>query len=73
MTKLMEQVVAEASKLPDAQQDELAAQILAELRDDQAWDASFEKTRPDQWEKLADRVRQQKRAGETKLLDPDAL
>jgi hypothetical protein len=41
MTLLLEKLIAEASKLPDAEQDLLAARVLEEIEDEKRWDTSF--------------------------------
>lgn len=73
MTKLMEELVARAQQLPAERQDEFAALMLDELDGDQAWEASFAKTTDEQWQKLADRVRQQIREGKGVPLNSDDL
>ncbi|MEM1290760.1 MAG: hypothetical protein AAGH67_04770 [Cyanobacteria bacterium P01_H01_bin.162] len=59
MTKLLQQVIAEVSKLSDEQQDEIASRLLAELEDEQAWQARFEATTDTQWDNLAALIRQE--------------
>ncbi|MEL6468165.1 MAG: hypothetical protein AAFQ74_00425 [Cyanobacteria bacterium J06623_4] len=59
MTKLLQHAIAEISKLSDEQQDEIAARLLAELEDEQAWQARFEATTDTQWDNLAAMVRQE--------------
>ncbi len=44
MTELLQQAIAEVSKLSDEQQDAIAARLLAELEDEQAWQKRFEAT-----------------------------
>ncbi len=41
MTKALEEVFREASKLPEAQQDALAEAIRAEIEAEKGWDKSF--------------------------------
>ncbi len=41
MTKLLEKAFAEACKLPEVQQDEIAGWLLAEIESEQRWDAAF--------------------------------
>lgn len=69
MTELLRRVIAELEKLPDAQQDAIAARLLAELKDEQAWKACFEATTDEQWDRLAAMVRQDIADGETVPLD----
>lgn len=58
MTELLQQAIAEVSKLSEEQQDAIAARLLAELEDEQAWQARFEATTDTQWDNLAAMVRQ---------------
>lgn len=69
MTHLLEKAFAEAKKLAPEEQDALAERILADLRDEETWDRSFEQTTDDQWDRMADLVRNQIDSGETKDLD----
>lgn len=55
MTKLLEQAIAELSRLPDEQQDSMAQWILEALEDEQRWDAAFAASLP-QLEQLAKRA-----------------
>ena len=57
MADLLEQVVAEIQKLPADQRDAIAARILTDLKDDQAWTERFEATTDEQWDRLAEAVR----------------
>ena len=59
MTELLQQAIAEVSKLSEEQQDAIAARLLAELEDEQAWQARFEATTDTQWDNLAAMVRQE--------------
>jgi hypothetical protein len=51
--------------LPDEEQDALAARLLAEMEDEQAWKAQFESTTDEQWDRMAEMVRQEIAAGDT--------
>lgn len=64
MTKSLEQVFREASKLPEAEQDALAEAIRAEITGDEVWEGSFASS-PDALEKLADEALAEHRAGRT--------
>lgn len=44
MTALLEKAFAEAAKLPDTEQNELARRILAELESERRWDVLFEQS-----------------------------
>ncbi len=76
MTNLLEQAISEIEKLPADGQDAIAARIMAELADEQAWNARFNATTDDQWNRLAQAARREIAAGETAPLDdvfsPDA-
>jgi len=72
MTKALEKAFEAASRLPDPDQDELAAAILEELEADERWEATFARSQ-DALERLADEALDEHRAGRTEPLDPDAL
>ncbi len=72
MTALLEKALAEISKLPAPQQEEVAAWLLAELTDEGQWAASFAKSQPT-LEALADEALSEHRSGLTEPLDPDRL
>jgi hypothetical protein len=72
MTKLLSQAFSEASKLPEADQDEIATRLLAELHDDAAWLASFAVSQP-LLERMADEALSEDAEGMTLDLDPDPL
>lgn len=59
MTELLQQAIAEIAKLSDDQQDAIASRLLAELEDEQAWQASLQATTDTQWDNLADLMRQE--------------
>jgi methylase of polypeptide subunit release factors len=72
MTQLLEKAVAELQKLPDAEQDAIAARILDELTDDQRWDAAFASSQ-DALAKLAAKAREDVSNGRYKDLGIDEL
>jgi hypothetical protein len=72
MTKLLEEAFAEASKLPDQEQDALAAVILEELASERRWDQAFADS-ADLLARLADQALAEHRAGKTQVLDPERL
>ena len=72
MTKALKKAFEAASRLPDADQDELAAAILEELEADERWDAAFARSQ-DALARLGDEALEEYRAGRTEPLDPDAL
>ncbi len=69
MTKLLERAVAEASARPEAEQDALAARILAEIADEGEWDRAFDATTDEGWDKLAAMARRDIAAGGSSSLD----
>ena len=69
MTKLLERAVAEASARPEAEQDALAARILAEIADERQWDRAFASTTDEQWDDLAAMARRDIAAGGSASLD----
>ncbi|MBW4541981.1 MAG: hypothetical protein KME43_22985 [Myxacorys chilensis ATA2-1-KO14] len=69
MTELLQQVISEIEKLPADQQNAIASRLMAELKDEQAWAERFESTTDEQWDRLADMVRQEISSGETAPLD----
>lgn len=68
MTTLLEQVFAEASKLPEVEQDAFARWALAELQSEARWQAAFAGSE-DVLERLADEALADKGAGRTTPLD----
>jgi len=59
MTELLEKAIAQLKTLPDEEQDVIAARLLAEMEDEQQWKAQFEATTDDQWDRMAEMVRQE--------------
>lgn len=67
MTELLQQAIAEVSKLSDEDQDAIASgrsltiatRLLAELEDEQAWQSRFDATTDTQWDSLAMSARQE--------------
>jgi hypothetical protein len=72
MGKLLEMAMAEASKLPEQEQEAVGGWILAELESERRWDELFAKSQ-DLLARLAEEARQEHRAGLTEPLDPDKL
>ena len=72
MTKALKKAFEAASRLPDPDQDELAAAILEELEADERWEAAFARSQ-DALARLADEALEEHRRGRTEPLDPDAL
>ena len=69
MTDLLQRAVAEIEKLPTEDQNAIAARILAELADEEAWAARFRATTDEQWDRLAEAARREIAAGDTVPLD----
>ncbi len=69
MTELLEKVITELKKLPPDQQDAIASRWMDELKNEQQWTEQFESTTDEQWDQLADLVRQEISNGETTPLD----
>jgi len=69
---LLERAFAEASKLPEGDQDNLAVWILDELVSERRWQEAFANS-GDQLAQLADEAATEWREGRTEALDPDKL
>jgi hypothetical protein len=70
MTELLERAIAQLKALSDEEQDSIAARLLAELEDEKAWKTQFEATTDDQWDRIAEQVKQEIMTGEiTPLAD----
>lgn len=72
MSQLLERAVAEARKLPDAEQDIIAALILEEIEDDRRWEEAFAVS-PGKLATLATRAAEQVRAGQCRTAGFDEL
>jgi hypothetical protein len=59
MTELLERAIAQLKTLPSNEQDSLAAILLAEMESERIWKDKFESTTDDQWQRMADMVRQE--------------
>jgi hypothetical protein len=64
MTKLLQQAIERLVALPEAEQDAVAARILAELEDDARWEESFAKSQ-DLLESMAEQALEEHRQGKT--------
>lgn len=64
MTELLERVIAQLKTLPADEQNAIAARLLAELEDEGVWKVQFESTTDDQWDRIAEMVRQEITAGD---------
>ena len=72
MSQLLDQAVAEARKLSDAQQDAIAAIILEEIEDDRRWEESLARS-PSKLTALVARAEEQVQAGNCRTLGFDEL
>ena len=70
MTKLLKQILEQASRLPDEDQDSLAAIILKEMADEERWAKAFERSQG-ALEKPAQEALEEFRRGETTPLEFD--
>ena len=68
MTKALKKAFEAASRLPEGEQDALAAAILEELESERRWDELFQHS-PDTLSKLAQEALAEDRAGRTRPLD----
>ena len=68
MTKALQKAFDAASRLPERDQDALAAAIVAELAADERWEAALAAT-PDALGRLADEALAEHRAGRSKPID----
>ena len=69
MTELLQKAIAEIEKLSSEQQDAIASRFLEELQDEQQWTTGFTSTTDEQWDRMAEMVRQEINSGETVSLD----
>lgn len=72
MTNALQKAFEMASRLPDRDQDVLAAAILQEVAADERWESAVAAA-PGALERLADEAIEEHRAGRTRPLNPDAL
>ena len=72
MTELLEKALAEVSKLSAAEQDAIAALILETLEDERQWEEAFASSQ-DKLAKLAEKVREDIRAGRVRETGFDGL
>ena len=72
MSTLLDKVIAEVAKLPDYEQDTIAAWILEELQSESRWENLFSGSLS-QLESLADSALADHREGRTSPLDPDKV
>ncbi len=68
MTKLLEKALKEVSRLPDEEQDAVAAMILEELADEKRWSQTFAHSQ-DKLARLAQEALAEHEQGETQAFD----
>ena len=59
MSELLEHVIEQLKILPADEQNAIATRFLAEIEDEQSWKTRFASTTDDQWDSLAQVVRQE--------------
>jgi len=72
MSKLLEQAIAAAHKLPESDQEAIGALLLAEIESERRWDELFSKPSA-AIERMAEEALDEHHAGRTTPLDPDTL
>lgn len=72
MSEMLDRAFEKARRLPDAEQDAIAAIILDELEDEARWEESFLRSK-DALARLASEAMEEDQRGETRELDPDSL
>lgn len=72
MTKRLEHAFAEAAKLSEAEQDVLAARLLAELGAEDEFDRAVSRS-AEKLARLAQEAVEEHRKGQTEALEPDRL
>jgi len=72
MTRALKKAFEVASRLPEPDQDALAAAIIEELAADERWESAVA-AQPGVLERLADEALAEHRAGRTQQLIPDKL
>jgi len=72
VSKLLEQAIEEAHKLPESDQEAIGAWLLAELESERRWDDLFSKPSA-AIDRMAQKALEAHRAGKTAPLDPDKL
>lgn len=70
MTQLLERAFAEASKLPEPEQDAVASIFLAELESERRWTQAFASSQ-DELSLLADEALREFESGETLPMEPE--
>lgn len=71
-TRLLDKALAEIEKLPESEQESLAAWILEEIASERRWTEAFARSE-DLLSRLADEALDEHSKGETAPLNPDKL
>jgi len=69
MIELLERAITAVKMLPSEIQDAIATRLLSEIADEQTWNIRFMTTTNDQWDCLANKVKQSIATGQTMSLD----
>ena len=72
MTQSLEKAILEIRKLPDEEQDAIAAVIMAELKSERQWDNAFENSRAE-LDQLAEEALKEYSDNKTEPLDPEQI
>lgn len=72
MTELLRKAFEQADRLPEKDQNALAARLLEEIESDRRWSDTFARS-GDTLARLAQEALAEHRSGETQDLDPDRL
>jgi hypothetical protein len=65
----LQKAISELEKLSVEDQQALAARWLEEIKDEQIWASKFAATTDEQWDKLAEKVKQEIANGQVESLD----
>jgi hypothetical protein len=68
MTELLQKAFAEAAKLPETEQDAIAALMLQELESERRWQEAIAHS-PEKLSRLAQEALEEQRMGKTRPLD----
>ena len=72
MTQSLEKAILEIKKLPDEEQDAIAAVIMAELESERQWDNAFKNSRAE-LDQLAEEALKEYSDNKTEPLDPEQI
>jgi len=72
LTTSLEKAFAEASRLSEDEQNDLAAWILREIDSERRWGKAFSDS-SDKLSQLAEEALMEHRSGQTRVLDPEKL